>query len=125
MSDRRYSARILWSDEDQGYVARVPELEGVSAFGLTPGVALEELAVAREVWLEELGATEQAPPAPALLPYRSGQFRVRLPRSLHDWLAERAEVEGVSLNTWIVQLLSEARGARVARIGGDELGRTA
>ena len=44
------------------------------------------------------------------LPRYSGQFRLRAPRSLHAWLAARAELEGVSLNTLCVQILSEASG---------------
>ena len=49
MNDTQYSARIVWSDEDGGYVATAPELEGVSAFGETLEDALTELGVAREV----------------------------------------------------------------------------
>ena len=51
-------------------------------------------------------------------PY-SGQFRVRLPRSLHRDLAERAEREGTSLNQTVVSMLSRAAGmpASGGRIG--------
>lgn len=50
----------------------------------------------------------------------SGQFRVGLPESLHSWLVEAAEAEGVSLNTFVVAKLSEARGSSVrARAGSD------
>lgn len=36
----------------------------------------------------------------------SGQFRVRLPKSLHAALTKQAREEGASLNTYIVMLLS-------------------
>lgn len=36
----------------------------------------------------------------------SGQTRIRIPVSLHRRLAEQAEFEGVSLNTYIIYLLS-------------------
>lgn len=52
--------------------------------------------------------------APLTLPGYSGQFRLRLPRSLHGWLAARADLDGVSLNTLVVQLLAEARGTHTA-----------
>lgn len=106
-----YSVRIFWSGEDGGYVASTPELD-VSAFGDTPEAALSELVTARALWLEELDASGHHAPAPLSLPRFSGQFRLRIPRSLHAWLAARAEVEGVSLNTLIVQFLSEAWGAQ-------------
>jgi antitoxin HicB len=122
MPEQNYSARIIWSEEDEGYVASVPELDGVSAFGETLELAVEELGVAREVWLEALEREPVAPP-PFTLPQRSGQFRVRLPRSLHDWLAERADVEGVSLNTFVVQLLSESRGEGSSRHRAEDLER--
>jgi antitoxin HicB len=115
MSAEHYSAQIVWSDEDGGYVATTPELEGVSAFAESPECALAELEVARSLWLEEMKASGGEPPAPFALQGYSGQFRLRIPRSLHAWLAGRAEIEGVSLNTLIVQLLSEGRGAYVGR----------
>ena len=46
-----------------------------------------------------------------MMPRYSGQFRLRVPRSLHGWLVDRAQREGISLNTLVVELLSEARGA--------------
>ena len=110
----RYSVRIVWSDEDRGYIAASPELGGVSAFGETPESALAELGTARGLWLEEMQAMGRDAPPPLTLPRHSGQFRLRVPRSLHAWLAARAEFEGVSLNTLIVQVLSEARGARAS-----------
>jgi predicted RNase H-like HicB family nuclease len=110
----RYSVRIFWSDEDDGYIAVSPELGGVSAFGETPESALAELGTARGLWMEEMHAMGRDAPPPLTLPRHSGQFRLRVPRSLHAWLAARAELEGLSLNTLIVQLLSEARGAQVS-----------
>jgi antitoxin HicB len=105
-----YSARIFWSPEDGGYIASTPELEGVAAFGSSPEEALAELLVARDLWLDEVHESGQETPAPLTLPRYSGQFRLRIPRSLHAWLSARAETEGVSLNTVVVQILSEARG---------------
>lgn len=108
MDDMRYSARIVWSDEDGGYIATAPELEGVSAFGETLKEALTELGIARDAWLEEWCASGRDLPVPLTLPSYSGQFRLRLPRSSHGWLAAQADLEGVSLNTLVVQTV---RGA--------------
>ncbi|MBK6735767.1 MAG: toxin-antitoxin system HicB family antitoxin [bacterium] len=47
------------------------------------------------------------PPPPSGHMAHSGQFRVRLPRTLHARLAVQAEREGVSLNTLVCTLLSE------------------
>ncbi|HYH45806.1 MAG TPA: type II toxin-antitoxin system HicB family antitoxin [Thermoanaerobaculia bacterium] len=56
MSD--YHINIFWSDEDDGYVADIPDLEACSAFGATAEEALREVEKAREGWLaaaRELG----------------------------------------------------------------------
>lgn len=49
-----------------------------------------------------------------LMPYRmeivedySGQFKLRIPRSLHRALAEYSQREGVSMNQYCVYLLSK------------------
>ena len=45
MSD--YHINVFWSDEDKGYIADIPDLEGCSAFGETPEQALAEVALAK------------------------------------------------------------------------------
>ena len=47
----RYAIEIFYSEEDEGYIAVVPELPGCSAFGETEENALEEVKVAMELWL--------------------------------------------------------------------------
>jgi predicted HicB family RNase H-like nuclease len=41
----------------------------------------------------------------------SGKFTVRLPRSLHEALVDRAEQEGVSLNLFVTNALSRTVGS--------------
>ncbi|RLI77118.1 type II toxin-antitoxin system HicB family antitoxin [Archaeoglobales archaeon] len=48
----KYTIEIFYSEEDEGYIAVVPELPGCSAFGETPEKALEEVKIAIELWLE-------------------------------------------------------------------------
>ena len=107
MTTLTYSTRIHWSPEDHCFVAVCPELEEVSALGDTPEAAAAELRRAVSLVLEDYCEEGTTPPAPAHLPSSSGQFRVRLPKSLHARLAADAEREGVSLNTWVVSRLSE------------------
>lgn len=38
---------------------------------------------------------------------RSGQISLRLPRTLHTDLAHRAELEGISLNQYILYILAQ------------------
>ncbi|NVM57685.1 MAG: type II toxin-antitoxin system HicB family antitoxin [Desulfobacterales bacterium] len=102
----KYSVQILWSDEDNCFVATSEELPHVSAFGDTYEEALKEFRDAMDIHLEVLG--EENHPQPITLDSYSGQFRVRLPRSLHRRLATSARRENVSLNTLVIKMLSES-----------------
>jgi hypothetical protein len=84
---------------------------------------LKECLIRIALWCQILGlaietfAEEGKPPPPATTRHAaSGQFQLRLPRSLHAQLSDRAEQEGVSLNTMVVTLLAQgmARGERTA-----------
>ena len=48
----KYAIEMFYSEEDEGYIAVVPELPGCSAFGETPEEALREIKVAIELWIE-------------------------------------------------------------------------
>ena len=108
----KYAISIKWSDEDNGFIAKIPGLHGLSAFGTTREEALSELNIAAEAYFESLKeAGRRLPAEEKIIPY-SGQIRLRMPKSLHAALSSGAENEGVSLNTYIVTLLSERRAKR-------------
>lgn len=48
----KYTIEIVYSDDDEGYIAIAPELPGCSAFGETEEDALREIKVAIDLWLE-------------------------------------------------------------------------
>ena len=48
----KYEIIIYWSNEDDAYVAEVPELPGCMAHGDTQKGALEHVGQAVELWLE-------------------------------------------------------------------------
>jgi predicted RNase H-like HicB family nuclease len=48
----KYEIIIYWSDEDQAYIADVPELQGCMAHGDTYESALENIKAAMELWIE-------------------------------------------------------------------------
>ena len=107
-----YSVSIAWSDEDAGYIAVVPELKNVSAFGETVEEALAEVRVATEAYLETCRARGIRVPKPLKRATYSGQLRLRMPATLHEGLTNMARSENVSLNQLIVSLLAEAYGYR-------------
>jgi len=48
----KYEIIIFWSDEDQAYVADVPELPGCMAHGDTYESALQNAKLAIDLWIE-------------------------------------------------------------------------
>jgi predicted RNase H-like HicB family nuclease len=57
-TDHRYEIILYWSNDDEAYVAEVPELPGCAADGATYQEALGNVAVVIEEWIEtakELG----------------------------------------------------------------------
>lgn len=60
-----YAIEIIYSDEDEGFIAVAPELPGCSAFGVTEEEALREVKVAVSLWLEAAREEGRAIPEPA------------------------------------------------------------
>jgi len=112
MTAPHYSFRVLWSDEDHAFVATCPEFDGVSALGDTAEQALAEAQIALRLMIKTYQHEHWNLPQPAALPTYSGQFRLRVPRSLHARLAESAADEGVSLNTYVLSLLALGVGVQ-------------
>ena len=104
----RYSFNVFWSDEDEAHVATCVEFPGISAFADSIEQAFAELRIALDLAIETYEAEGWQLPEPVAKAETrySGQFRVRLPKSLHAQLAARAKREGVSLNTLVVSHLS-------------------
>jgi len=50
----KYRIILTWSTEDGGYIAVVPGLRGLSAFGETPEKAVRELQAAAELYFDVL-----------------------------------------------------------------------
>jgi predicted RNase H-like HicB family nuclease len=48
----RYEVIIYWSEEDQAFVAEVPELPGCAAHGPTQEAALANAQEAMALWIE-------------------------------------------------------------------------
>ena len=65
---RDYHINIFYSDEDEGYIADIPDLEACSAFGDTPDKALHEVQKAKELWIEVARAEGKPIPPPKYRP---------------------------------------------------------
>ena len=63
-----YHINIFYSEQDQGYIADIPDLKSCSAFGETPEQALEEVLLAKKSWLESAKSNGKPIPDPEYKP---------------------------------------------------------
>ncbi|MBP2657186.1 MAG: hypothetical protein H6Q69_218 [Firmicutes bacterium] len=100
---------ILQESPEGGYVASIKELPGCITQGETKAEALEMIEDAKAGWIDIALQDGNEIPEPTTEQY-SGKFIVRIPKSLHKSLAEKAKEENVSLNQLTTYLLSSGIG---------------
>ena len=64
----RYHINLFWSDEDDDWIADVPDLTYCSAHGATPEEALRQVQVAMHAWLEAQREAGRPDPEPRYRP---------------------------------------------------------
>jgi len=63
-----YHINIFYSDDDEGYIADIPDLKNCSAFGATPSEALQQVLIAQKLWLDEAHSSNASLPKPRYRP---------------------------------------------------------
>ncbi len=107
------SIRPLDESEGGGYLAEFPDLPGCMADGDTVEEAVHEAQDALESWIKVAMENGDPVPRPSIQQNYSGQWRLRVPKSLHASLAARAIQEGVSLNLLAATLLAQGLGRKL------------
>jgi antitoxin HicB len=115
-----YALRLI-PDPDGGYVFEYPDLPGCLGQIDSLDELPEHAEEARRLWLATAYELGKEIPLPGQRENYSGKFVVRIAKSLHRRLAESAETEGISLNSYVATLLAagQAESTLSARI--DEL----
>ena len=101
-----YRMELAPDVEEGGYVVSFPDLPGCLSSGETVEQAIENAADAKKTWMEAALEEGLAIPEPDDLDDYSGQFKLRIPKSLHRSLAEHSKREGISMNQYCLYLLS-------------------
>ena len=101
-----YRLEILPDPDEGGFIGRYPDLPGCITVGNSMIEVLQNAEEAKRAWLE--AAIEERIPItePNSHEEYSGQFKLRIPKSLHRSLAEHAKAEGTSMNQYCLYLLS-------------------
>lgn len=98
---------VLVPDPDEGgYAVSFPDLPGCLTVGETAEEAITNAFDAKKSWFEAAIADGYPIHDPGSDSGYSGQFKLRIPKSLHRSLAEHAKEEGTSMNQYCIYLLS-------------------
>lgn len=92
--------------DEGGYVVSFPDLPGCITCADTLEAAVAAAEDAKREWITAAFEEGVEVELPRALDDYSGQFKLRLPRSLHRQLAERSKREGISMNQYCLYLLS-------------------
>lgn len=101
-----YKMEIVPDIEEGGFVAMFPELPGCMTVGDTIEEVVENIIDAKRAWIEAELEEGRMIQEPKDINDYSGQFKLRLPKSLHRILAENSKREGISMNQYCLYLLS-------------------
>ena len=101
-----YKMEIVPDVEEGGYVVSFPELPGCFSVGEKIEDTIANALDAKKAWLEAALEEGIIISIPEKKEEYSGQFKLRMPKSLHKQLAEKSKKEGISMNQYCVYLLA-------------------
>lgn len=101
-----YKIEIIADKEEGGYALSCPELKGCITCADNIEEGIKMLEDAKKCWFTACIEDGIEIPKPNDTREYSGQFKLRLPKSLHKQLAKRSHQEGVSMNQLCLYLLS-------------------
>ena len=101
-----YKIEVIKDEKEGGYALHCPELRGciTSADSIEKG--FEMIEDAKKCWFQACIEDNIEIPLPGNITKYSGQFKLRMPKSLHKYLAEKSQQEGISMNQYCIYLLS-------------------
>ena len=105
-----YRMELIEDPHEGGYVISYPDLVGCLSCGETIEEAIENGKDAKQAWLTAAIEDGINIPEPVIVDDYSGQFRLRMPKTLHKYLADKAREEGISMNQYCIYLLSQNVG---------------
>jgi len=104
----QYAKFVEWSDEDNCFIGRCPELMLGGVHGNDEAKVYAELCVAVEEMVELIHGGGRELPHPLGKKEFSGKFILRVEPAIHRRLAAKALAAGESLNTYCVKTLRKA-----------------
>ncbi len=110
-----YSYKVT-PDPELGYFVEIIELPGCFGDGKTIPEAIADADESKILWLETALDSGYPVPTPNEEHKYSGQFLLRMPKSLHRAIAQEAAWENVSMNQYLNVLITENRHIRATSL---------
>lgn len=110
-----YRMELTPDTDEGGFVVSFPELPGCISVGDTVEETYKNAIAAKKVWLEAAIEDGVSINEPDDVENYSGQFKLRIPKSLHKSLAEHSKQEGISMNQYCLYLLSKNDAVRAGQ----------
>ena len=107
-----YRLELIPDSDEGGYVVSYPTLKGCLSSGETIDEAVNNAEDAKREWITSALESGIEIPEPDTDEEYSGQFKLRIPKSLHRQLALAARREGISMNQYCLYLLSQGNAIR-------------
>ncbi|MEZ5692154.1 MAG: type II toxin-antitoxin system HicB family antitoxin [Rickettsiales bacterium] len=108
----RFSVKPLSAEDGGGFSIEFPDLPGCISDGDTVEEAIANGKDAVKSWLTTCKKLGRKAPKPNQKISYSGKTLIRLPKYLHKNLSDRAELEGVSLNSLVQSFIAEGLGRK-------------
>ena len=102
-----YKMIFHYEPEDKIYIVQFPELPGCVSHGKTDKEALKNANRVKDEWLESAFEDNCNIPEPSLPLETNGRITLRIPKSIHQKIIDRAEEEDISQNQLIVAYIAE------------------
>lgn len=102
-----YRMEIIPDTVEGGFAVRFPELPGCLTCSDTLEGAIKNAEDCKREWITAAIEDGAQIPEPSDEDEYSGQFKLRIPKSLHKSLAEHSKAEGISMNQYCLYLLTK------------------
>ena len=102
-----YRMEIIPDTIEGGFAVKFPEVPGCLTCADTMEEAVRNAEDCKREWLAAAIEDRTPIPEPMTDEDYSGQFKLRIPKSLHKSLAEHSKAEGISMNQYCLYLLTK------------------
>jgi len=102
-----YRIEVVKDELEDGYVISIPQLKGCITTAETIEEGMMMIEDAKKEWLKVAIEDGLDIPKPVDVNNFSGQFKLRMPKTLHKELMGKSKMEGISMNQYCVYLLSK------------------